>query len=112
MKVIYVSGKYRANTEWGLMENIAHAERETIKLWKQGWAVICPHKNTAHLGGIFNNTQSEHGLWLKGDLEIVNRCDAIYMLSNWRNSDGAKEELDLAKKLGLEIYYEQEGIYE
>lgn len=106
MKVIYVSGKYRSPTEIGLMENIAHAERAAIKLWREGFAVICPHKNTACLGGIFNGTQDEHEFWMAGDLEIVSRCDAIYMLSNWQTSKGAKRELAKAQELGLGVLYE------
>jgi hypothetical protein len=31
------------------------------------------------------------------------RCDAIYMLSNWRQSRGARIELAVAVELGLEI---------
>ncbi|MGI2021707.1 DUF4406 domain-containing protein [Shewanella glacialipiscicola] len=36
-------------------------------------------------------------------------CDRIYLLDNWASSDGAKAEYALAKKLGLEIVF-QEGI--
>lgn len=105
MRVIYIAGRYRADTEWGLIENIRHAEREALKLWKAGWAAICPHKNTAHFGGAFNDGQ-RHEMWLIGDLEILRRCDAIYMLSNYRQSEGALKELELAKELNLEIIYE------
>lgn len=38
--------------------------------------------------------------------ELANGCTAIFMLDNWKDSKGAKIELDLAKKLGLKIYYE------
>lgn len=79
MKVIYVAGKYKANIEWGLVENIRHAERIALELWRQGWAVICPHKNTAHFGGSLRGYNTERE-WLDGDLEILRRCDAIYML--------------------------------
>jgi hypothetical protein len=32
--------------------------------------------------------------------------DAIYMLSGWQNSDGAKAELALANKLQINVVYE------
>ena len=38
--------------------------------------------------------------------ELANGCTAIFMLDNWKDSKGAKIELDLAKKLGLKVYYE------
>lgn len=39
---------------------------------------------------------------------LISTCDAIYMLSNWEISPGARMERDYAKSLGLEILYEQE----
>ena len=101
MKVIYVAGKYRAETEWELIENIRHAEVVASNLWGRGWSVICPHKNTAHFGGLMENPEDDHLLWLKGDLEMLKRCDAIYMLSNWQTSTGAMLELEEAQKHGL-----------
>lgn len=105
VKVIYVAGKYRANSEWGLVENIRHAEAVAIKLWQQGWAVICPHKNTAFFGGLAPDIR-----WLEGDLEMIKRCDAICLIKGWRDSVGSVEEYHLAKKLGLKIYYETRGL--
>lgn len=101
MKVIYVCGAYRNQTEWGLVENIRHAEREAIKLWQQGYAVICPHLNTAHFGGLCPDDT-----WLKGDLEILKRCDAIYLLKGYQKSEGSIKELEIARSVGLEIFYE------
>ena len=101
MKVIYVAGAYRANSLNGVFENIMHARREALKLWQQNWAVICPHANT-----IFMDGEDTDGVFLKGDLEIVRRCDAIYMLDNWEASKGAMGEYALAKDLDLEVYYE------
>ena len=106
MKVIYIAGKYRAKTEWQLIENIRAAESAARRLWSEGWACICPHKNTSHFGGLFPDEEKDYRTWIEGDLEILRRCDAIYMLKNWQTSNGAKKELQLALLLGLEIYYE------
>jgi hypothetical protein len=37
---------------------------------------------------------------------ICSSCTAIYMMSDWETSRGAKCEWHLAKALGLEIFYE------
>ncbi len=105
MKVVYVAGPYRSTCEWQLEEFLRHAEDESLKLWKKGWAVICPHKNTAHFGGALNIPNS---VWLDGDLEILKRCDAIYMLKGWEGSEGAKGELSLAENINIPVYYEGE----
>ena len=104
MKVIYVAGKYCGSTEWDMWNNIEHASREARELWLEGWAVICPHKNTAFFGG---KGGSHRNLWLVGDLEILKRCDAIFMLEGWKDSEGARAELNLAKELKLEIIHEE-----
>lgn len=100
MEVIYIAGKYRSDTEWGLVENIRLAEEAAIKLWRQGYAVICPHKNTAHFGGLCDDK-----VWLEGSIEILKRCDAIYMLPNWRDSVGACAELKIAQENNLVVIY-------
>jgi hypothetical protein len=53
--------------------------------------------------------EGDRQMFIDGDLEILSRCDAIYMLRGHEKSDGAKGELDLAKRLGLEILYEGEA---
>lgn len=101
--IIYTAGPYRAPTEWGVTENIRTAERYAIELWKQGWVVICPHKNTACFGGCLPDDT-----WLMGDLEILKRCDAIFMLPGWENSEGARVEHTVAHDLGLKTFYHHE----
>lgn len=44
--------------------------------------------------------------FMKEDLKQMMKCDAIYMIYNWKNSKGAIIEHDLAKKLGFVIIYE------
>ena len=104
MKVIYVAGPYRDPTEIGLEENIRHAEALALTLWKDGWAVFCPHKNTAHFGGACPDE-----VWLEGDLEILRRCDAICLTHDWEDSTGARREYDEAIKLGIPVYCEYVG---
>lgn len=44
--------------------------------------------------------------FLRLDLALVEIADFIYMLDNWRDSDGAKAELAHAKKLNKKIMFE------
>jgi len=101
MKVIYVAGPFRADSAWDVEQNVRKAEEAALKLWRKGWAVICPHTNTRFFQGAVDDS-----IWLRGDLEIITRCDAIYMLKGWEKSFGATKELGLAKELELEVLYE------
>ena len=99
MKVVYVAGPYRASTEYGIKTNIRNAEELAIKVWQAGAACICPHLNSAFLGGVI-----EDNGWLRGDLEIIRRCDALLLVPNWENSVGTRGEVDLAKSIGLPVF--------
>jgi len=101
MKIIYVAGAYRADSENGVFENIVAARAVAQKLWHKGWAVICPHMNTAFMGSNKHDT-----IFLDGDLEILSRCDAILMLPGWHESIGANMEYDLARLRNLIVYYD------
>ena len=39
------------------------------------------------------------------DIAALFKCDAIYMLSNWSESKGAKIEHDIARHCGKKIFY-------
>lgn len=45
----------------------------------------------------------EYEDYMSLDLLILSRCDAIYLLRDWKNSPGSKRELEEAKRLGLQI---------
>ena len=112
MKLIYIAGPYRPYTDqqgqWhGTPENIYKAEKTMIEWLKRGWSVICPHKNTAHLDHYEKHLKVGSDYWLQVDFEIIRRCDAIAIMKNWTFSDGTLQELELAKKHNLEIYYQQ-----
>ena len=107
MEVIFLSGPYRADSPWGIVQNIRHAEKYALKYWKQGYAVICPHKNSALLDGADGLDDS---VWLNGDIELMKRSDIIVMIPGWEQSEGVKGELALAVDLGKKVIFEKEAV--
>jgi hypothetical protein len=107
MKVIYVAGALSGKNDNEVWNNIVLARSHALELWKQGWAVICPHLNSLYMG---HGTEDKDcfDLFLAGDCEIITRCDAIYMLPNWKNSRGARLEFETAIAYNLEIIYGEE----
>ena len=103
MKIDFISGPYRPTNGKTTLENIRHAEKYAIKYWRLGYAVICPHLNTVHFDGLCNDS-----VWLKGDIEILKRCDVIVLIPGWKESSGARKERETASKSGLEIIEEIE----
>ena len=96
MKLVYVAGPYRSSTEEGLYQNIQTAREYAKKLWQAGYAVICPHSNTAFMGGVMPDE-----VFLDGTLEMLKRCDHIFMLPRWNESSGARAEKEFADAHGI-----------
>jgi len=101
--VIYIAGPYRADTFNGIWDNIREAEKVAIKIWQSGDYALCPHLNTQ----LFDDVAAPE-VFLAGGLELLRRCDKVYMMKKWRQSEGAIKEHDLAIELGLELVYEVE----
>ena len=97
--VVYVAGPYRASTEFELIENIRRAEAVAIEVWKAGYIAFCPHKNTAHFGGI-----CEDKVWLESGLEFLDRSDALILVEGWEKSTGTVEEISFARKRKIPIF--------
>ena len=102
MKVIYIAGPYRNKSEYEVGENIRIAAEYALEIWSWGGVALCPHKNTAFFGGAYNIPDET---WLKGDLELLSRCDAVYAMRNWKKSEGAKAEIKFADERGIRVFY-------
>lgn len=101
MKVAFISGPYRSNNIYGIQENIRNAERYAIKYWKLGYAVICPHKNTALFDGLCPDI-----VWLDGDEELLKRSDVLVCIPGWEESEGSIREYYYAMGHNKEIIIE------
>ena len=104
MKLAYIAGSYRNSNAKVVIENIRHAEKYAIKYWRLGYAVICPHLNTTFFDSLDSPIADE--TWLKGDIEILKRCDVIVLIPGWKKSSGAREEMKTALQVGLAIIEE------
>ena len=101
LPVVYIAGPYRAATPWRVQANIRAAQEAALTVWKLGAVALCPHGNTGQFEG-----ECPDDVWLRGDLELLRRCDAVLMLEHWQLSEGAKEEHRVAADLGLPIFYD------
>lgn len=100
MTLLYLAGPYRSPLGiWGVKRNIETAATVARQLWAAGYAVICPHLNTALMDG--PDVQDE--IFLKGDLVMLRRCDGIVMLPGWERSRGSKDEVYQANRAGLKL---------
>lgn len=101
--LLYIAGAYAGNTK----DNIQKAESISIDLIRNGFHVITPHKNTAGYEK-YEDDSITIQTWLDMDFDIISRCDAIYVMSNFDNSDGTKKEIEFAKQINMLIIYEHD----
>lgn len=100
MKVAYVVGPYRSATVRGFVENIRRAEAVALELWRLGFAVVCPHLNSALLDGALPDD-----VWLRGELVLLGRCDLVVTVPGWEGSQGSRGELERAEAIDLDVYH-------
>lgn len=101
LPVIYVAGPYRAATPRRVVANITRAQDAALAVWKMGAVALCPHSNAYLFDG-----EAEEEVWLRGDLELLRRSDAILMVGNWPESHGAKQEHQAAVDVGMPVFYD------
>jgi nucleoside 2-deoxyribosyltransferase len=98
MRVVYVAGPFRAANSWDMEQNIRKAEELALEAWRAGFAVICPHSSTRYFHGA-----APDDVWLRGDLEILARCDAVLLTPDWERSEGTRAEVAFAQKHSIRV---------
>jgi hypothetical protein len=115
VKVIYIAGPFRAPSKhcpghqdhWGIQQNIMRAMECALDVWRLGAVALCPHGNTFCL-----QHAAPDEVWLEGDLELLSRCDAVFMVPGWETSQGAKAERAHAISKDLPVFYGIDDIQE
>src|SRR5574338_1527454 len=99
MKVIYIAGKYRGPNAWAVEQNIRAAEEVAARVWAAGMVALCPHPLPRHMSGL-----GDEQVFVDGTLELMRRCDAVVLVPNWRDSAGARAEVEEADRLGIPVF--------
>lgn len=99
--VIYVAGPYSAASAKQISENVRRAELVGQEIMRRGHVALCPHTMT-HDWDI--GTGLEYQDFLRCDLELLRRCDAICMVEGWEMSKGSVGEWRDAQQCGLRMF--------
>lgn len=95
MKTIYISGKISGLSKEEFKENFKKVEDRLSSI---GYRVINPAR-----------IDIDKGSWeeyMEICLFLLEKADIIYMLDNYGDSKGAKQELERAKELGILVMYQ------
>ena len=87
-KIVYIAGHTVQN--WVSLVSLStyRARRVAKQLWRQGYAVICPHSNSALMS--CKDIAEVH--FLHGYLTILEKCDVVVFVPGWENQRGQKKK--------------------
>lgn len=110
IRKVYIAGKYSAETKKGREENTKKAMEMWWELIDLGFVPFCPHlthfltDDNPSFGQKRNGSQE---FWYDYDNEWLIHCDALLAISL---SKGVYQEIELANKIGIEVFYSVEEL--
>ncbi len=107
IKLVYIAGKFSGPNAWAIERNVRAAEDLGAQVAQLGAMPIIPHANTRFFHGLEGTTAEQ---WYEGTLELLRRCDAVLMVPGWKESKGACEEREEARRRGITVLYNSEEL--
>jgi hypothetical protein len=103
LRYIYIAGPYIGDgTHETIARNIYEAEQFQIGLVNRGIGHFCPHNHSRH----FEQKANAAGdYWYEVTLHFLGSCDALLAMPRWRESRGARGEIQAANERGLPVFY-------
>jgi hypothetical protein len=102
IETLFLAGAYWSSDPNAIDKNIQLAEQYSIELWNRGYKVVSPHLNTRNFEV---KAKAGEEAYKELDMRILQCCDAVFALPNWKESAGAGAEIDEAKRLWKPIFY-------
>jgi hypothetical protein len=101
---VYIAGPMRGLPAFNFQKFFYWAERLEMKGHEPLNPAYYDVVRWTRTGKMFDEA-TDYEEVLKFDLDLItSTADAIFLLDGWSNSEGAQREHDLAVKLGLKVY--------
>ena len=105
---VYISGKMTGLSEEKIWNNFRKVETFLIKANPGGVVEGIINPSVTYAMQKFDAFSYED--WMHIDFAMLDVCDAVFLLPNWRDSMGAKLEIAYAYKHGKKVFYPSYGI--
>lgn len=92
---IFLSGKVTGDPDY-----IGKFDRARWELLPYAEAVLSP--------AVLPAEGFSHAAYLRITAAMLSECDGVYMLPDWQESAGSRQELKLAKRLGKRVFFSVE----
>lgn len=115
--MIYLSGKIRGLNPQEVSKKFEEKSKEVGHLY--GQRVVNPvdiirreNSKRMRMGQSILTDEHHRRDIMKMCIDTLNKCETIYLMPCWEDSDGAQAELAYAQSIGMKIIYELENIEE
>ena len=102
-KVCYIAGPYSNPDPLEIERNILDAAVAMRDVITAGMVPLAPTLNSARFDWYMPELPVEY--WYEATMELLKRCDAIWMFGDWQKSKGARAELEWALDNGMKVFY-------
>jgi hypothetical protein len=99
MKLVYVAGKFGDPSVFRRSANTLQALGWSGAIIRAGMGALCPHAALGPLHGEFPEKRA-----MAVCLEMLSRCDAVFLLPGWEDSRGSRKEVLFASKKGTPVF--------
>lgn len=99
--LVYVAGPL-SDDECGYLQNVSKNIKTAVLIKNRGYSVVAPSVDL--LLGIQSGIY-EYYDYADNSLEIMKRCDVLYLDEDWNMSNGCKREARVARELGIPIVF-------
>lgn len=104
---IYIAGPYSNSDHMEVMRNIRAGQELAKRVLDLGHSPFCPFIDYQLLFyGDWNTSVDQMYLYSLDFLEV---CNVMLMLPSWQNSKGCIEEVKVAYKYDIPVYYLEQG---
>jgi hypothetical protein len=104
-KLVFLACKYSEPHTYQIARNIHHATHFAHEVALLGAVPLCP----ALIGSHFEGTQS-YLWWGDAYINLLRRCDAVFMVPGYERSNGAMKEMTEALAIGLPVFFELDDL--
>ena len=99
MMRVYISGAITGTDDY--IERFSEAEKQ----------INAGESTAVNPAGIMSSMPKDttHDQYMKMSLALLETCESMYVLKNWRNSKGVAIELEYAREHGIPVFFEEDN---
>lgn len=111
MMRIYVAGAMSADNILDVLGNISEGIKIGAQLLQKGYAPFVPHFDVFFKIQQGKNYNVPMTYYYDYTMEWLKASDAVVVVPGWENSTGTKNEIAMASKMGIPVYFNLSDLY-